>query len=193
MSDTTRRRKRRSLSRSEQMARIRGKDTAPEIMLRRALWARGCRYRLRARTPVGRPDLVFPIQRVAVFVDGCYWHGCPQHYPCPKSNEDFWSSKLASNVSRDARQSAALSDAGWSVVHVWEHEVNEDLDKAVALVFAAVKGVATDWRRQQRVLRVISLENGCERRELVELAAPDLIVSTVEGPRITKKVRRRAQ
>lgn len=189
----THRNKKGPLSRSEQMSHIKGKDTDPEVTLRRALWARGLRYRLHATTPACRPDIVFPTRQVAVFVDGCFWHGCPQHYPCPRSNEDFWSNKLASNVGRDARQSAALADAGWSVVRVWEHEVIEELDNAVARVVEAICGEGDDWRHLKRVLRVVALGDGRERRELVELVTPTLVVSVHEGPRITDKARPRAR
>src|SRR5688572_18812214 len=122
------------LNRSEQMARIKGFDTSPEIALRRALWARGLRYRLKIRTPGGRPDVVFPTERLAVFIDGCFWHGCPLHYASPRSRKDFWSAKLAENIDRDWRQSTALQAAGWCVVRLWEHEVVLDLVRAAKQV-----------------------------------------------------------
>ncbi|HYO69174.1 MAG TPA: very short patch repair endonuclease, partial [Archangium sp.] len=85
------------LTRSEQMSRIRGKDTSPERLLRSALWRAGLRFRLQSRTPYGRPDVVFSKARVAVFIDGCFWHGCPDHYVRPRTRNDFWSSKLLEN------------------------------------------------------------------------------------------------
>src|SRR5262245_52552772 len=112
-----------SLSRSQQMARIRAKNTRLERYLRSALWRGGLRYRLYARTPAGRPDIVFPKQRVAVFIDGCFWHGCPEHYVFPRTRRDFWLAKLKANVERDQRQMRALSEAGWAAVRVWEHDV----------------------------------------------------------------------
>lgn len=181
------------LSRSAQMSRIKGKDTTPEISLRRALWANGLRYRIREGAPVGRPDVVFPARRVAVFVDGCFWHGCPLHYPCPRSNEEFWSNKLVSNVRRDAHQSKDLADAGWSVIRIWEHEVIEDLDNVVARITATLGGADDDWRHHRRVIRVIAIGDATERRELIDLEAPTLVVSVHEGPRITDKARPRAR
>jgi DNA mismatch endonuclease, patch repair protein len=112
------------------MSRIRGKNTRPEMRLRLALWAVGLRYRIHARLP-GRPDVVFPSARVAVFVDGCFWHGCPDHGVKPKTNAQFWEEKIASNAARDRRNNAALQEAGWSIVRIWEHELRGDLTGVV--------------------------------------------------------------
>ena len=116
-----------ALSRSEQMARIRSTDTRPECELRRALWVRGLRYRLNVRTPFGIPDLTFKSKRVVVFVDGCFWHGCPVHYLRPKTRADYWSEKLRMNVLRDQRQTTDFETDGWRVVRIWEHEIAQDL------------------------------------------------------------------
>jgi DNA mismatch endonuclease, patch repair protein len=103
----------------------RQRDTPSEIKLRSALHRLGLRFRLHRPiegVPRVRPDIVFVSAKVAVFVDGCFWHGCPQHGTWPKANNDWWRKKLESNIKRDRRQDAALSAAGWSVVRVWEHE-----------------------------------------------------------------------
>ena len=134
-----------ALNRSEQMARIRSKDTRPECELRRALWARGLRYRLNVRTPFGVPDLTFNSNRVVVFVDGCFWHGCPLHYLRPKTRADYWSNKLSMNVSRDQRQTTDFESHGWRVVRIWEHEIAQDLPSAVETVGRALSGA--QWRR----------------------------------------------
>ncbi|NBD09109.1 DNA mismatch endonuclease Vsr [Corallococcus sp. c25j21] len=177
------------LTRSEQMARIRGTDTSPEVTLRRALWSRGLRYRLHERTPAGRPDVALPASRVAVFIDGCFWHGCPFHYARPRSREEFWSAKLAANIDRDARQSALLEEAGWRVVRIWEHEVVEELASAVDRVERAVRGGGSPWAGQRRVRRVMEVGGGLERREIVALCAPSDVVEVSEGPRVTAKAR----
>lgn len=110
------------------LARMRGqarRDTAPEVELRRRLYASGLRYRVGFRPlPAMRrtADVAFPRQRVAVFVDGCFWHQCPDHGTRPRANAEFWDSKLARNVARDRETDAALGKAGWVVVRVWEHE-----------------------------------------------------------------------
>lgn len=114
-------------------------DTKPEMALRSALHAMGYRYRkdFRLDLPLRRvrPDIAFTSRRVAVFVDGCFWHACPEHGSAPKSNQWYWSPKLAKNVERDRAADAALEQAGWTVVRLWEHVPLAD---AVALVIGAV-------------------------------------------------------
>lgn len=110
------------LTRSEQMRRVRGKDSGAEVALRSALHAKGLRFRLQRRVEGVRVDIVFVHQRVAIFVDGCFWHGCPRHATYPKSNTTYWLPKLAENMARDGRQTTRLRRAGWRVVRVWEHD-----------------------------------------------------------------------
>lgn len=119
--------------RSRCMSRIKGKDTKPELVLRRALWAQGLRYRLNYKLP-GRPDIVFIGARVVVFVDGCFWHGCPIHSVQPKSNVEFWKSKLSGNKERDLLVSSRLEAMGWRVLRFWEHEISEELGAVVQRV-----------------------------------------------------------
>lgn len=118
-------------------------DTKPEIDLRRALHRRGLRYRVGMPVP-GAPrrtiDIAFSKSRVAVFVDGCFWHGCPDHGVAPKNNSEWWSLKLMGNRQRDESTNALLSAAGWRVVRVWEHQ---PLDDQVAAVLGALKGAET--------------------------------------------------
>jgi DNA mismatch endonuclease (patch repair protein) len=106
----------------------RKRDTRPELSLRRAVHAAGLRYRVATRPLPGRPwtaDLVFRPARVAVFLDGCYWHGCPEHYNPPRTNSGYWSSKIGRNRSRDALVDSELQAAGWSPLRIWEHEPTE--------------------------------------------------------------------
>jgi DNA mismatch endonuclease, patch repair protein len=118
-------------------------DTKPELALRRALHRQGYRYRKDYRLDLTgarvRPDIAFTARRVAVFVDGCFWHCCPQHGTQPAANTWYWAPKLARNVERDRAADAALAEAGWRVVRVWEHE---SLDGAVAAVVSALSGPA---------------------------------------------------
>lgn len=120
------------------MSRVKNRNTEPELRLRRALWAAGLRYRLRYKLQ-GKPDLVFVSHRLAVFVDGCFWHGCPEHATQPKANGGFWREKLAENVQRDRRVNAALEVASWRVLRFWEHEVERDVDQAVQRIIQALK------------------------------------------------------
>jgi DNA mismatch endonuclease (patch repair protein) len=119
------------------MSRVRSRDTRPELRLRRALWAAGLRYRLRSRLP-GKPDLVFPSKRVAVFMDSCFWHRCPLHGTKPKTNAAFWEQKLSSNVRRDRRVNAELAGWGWVVLRVWQHELKDGIAEIVERVMVAL-------------------------------------------------------
>lgn len=112
------------LQRSYCMSRIRGRDTSPEVQLRKALWRLGFRYRTKSSLP-GKPDLVFPRYRTVLFIDGCFWHRCPQHFTRPRSNNAFWKRKIATNVKRDRRVNRELIRLGWCVLRVWEHEVRK--------------------------------------------------------------------
>ena len=103
----------------------RSRDTRPEVALRSAVHALGLRYRVAARPlrDVRRTaDLVFRPRRIAVFVDGCFWHGCPDHFVTPRTNADYWAAKILRNQTRDAETDAVLATEGWTVVRVWEHE-----------------------------------------------------------------------
>lgn len=111
--------------RSAHMAKIRSKDTKPELQLRRALHAAGYRYRLHDKALPGRPDLVFAGRRKVIFVNGCFWHGhdCPVGSRLPKSNTSFWADKRRRNQERDGSQRIQLAELGWSYLDVWECEV----------------------------------------------------------------------
>lgn len=113
------------LTRSENMSRIRGKDTQPEMTVRRTFWAAGLRYRLHDKRLLGNPDLVFPSRRAIVFVHGCFWHcheGCG-NFRIPKTRTEWWAAKLARNKARDVEVRAELEAAGWRVFVIWECEV----------------------------------------------------------------------
>lgn len=124
----------RSLTRSEIMKRVKSKGSAAELALRSALHAEKLRYRLHRRVESINVDIVFPGPKVAVFVDGCFWHGCPEHATIPKSNQDYWLPKLAENKKRDERQSNHLKASGWKVVRVWEHEDPKLASKRIAAI-----------------------------------------------------------
>lgn len=126
--------------RSETMRRVRAKDTSCEMLLRRELHRRGLRYRLHTNLP-GKPDLVFASARVVVFVDGCFWHGCPEHCRLPATNREYWERKIARNRERDEAATLALADAGWKVIRIWEHQI------------ASPAGLRASSRRVQRAVR----------------------------------------
>lgn len=113
----------------------RSRDTSPELAVRRLLHAAGLRYRVAFRPlPNLRrtADIVFTKPRIAVFIDGCYWHACPEHRTVARSNAVYWSEKLARNVARDADTTSQLEEAGWTVLRFWEHEDPADVAATVA-------------------------------------------------------------
>lgn len=120
------------------MRACRSRDTAPERALRSVLHRSGLRYRVHARPEHGIPrraDIVFRRERVAVFVDGCFWHACSQHKSAPAWNAEYWRAKLLRNVARDRDTDERLRNVGWSVLRIWEHEALRD---GVALVLDAL-------------------------------------------------------
>lgn len=120
--------------RRKNMQANRRRDTQPELRVRSLLHSAGLRYRVDApplSTLRSRADVVFARSRVAVFIDGCYWHGCPEHYRVPRVNTNYWAPKIEGNRERDRRVDRALVDAGWTVLRFWEHEPPEDIAATV--------------------------------------------------------------
>lgn len=129
------------------MVANRSRDTGPELAVRRAVHRRGFRYRVNAEPWRGmgrRADLVFRPVRTAVFVDGCYWHGCPEHGTQPATNRQFWAGKVRRNQERDRETDARLAEAGWTVLRVWEHE---DAEEAAERIAATVRAEREERRR----------------------------------------------
>lgn len=107
---------------SAQMKRMPRASSGPELAIRKELHRRGLRFRVNYSKLPGRPDIAFTRARVAVFVDGCFWHSCPEHGILPKNNREWWRAKLARNVERDTEKDVLLRELGWVVLHFWEHE-----------------------------------------------------------------------
>ncbi|MEU2976122.1 very short patch repair endonuclease [Streptomyces hirsutus] len=125
------------------MSRQGSRDTAPEVAVRRILHAAGLRYRVNVPVP-GMPrrtiDIAFTKARIAIFLDGCFWHGCPQHATQPKANAAWWRAKLDKNMARDRETSEHLRELGWTVLRFWEHEAPAAIALAVREVRAAANG-----------------------------------------------------
>lgn len=113
--------------RSAVMRRVKGRDTSPELKVRKALTALGARYRLNRKDLPGTPDIVMAGRRLAIFVHGCFWHGhdCARGSRVPKANREYWTAKVARNVARDARTAAELTAAGWRVETIWECDLKD--------------------------------------------------------------------
>lgn len=139
---------------SRRMRQVRRRDTGPELRLRSELHRRGLRFRVDVPVPFlprHRADVVFGPAKVAVFVDGCFWHGCPLHGVVPKSNSAWWAAKTERVRQRDRRTDAAFLARGWAVVRVWEHDdVVLAADRVEAVVRAARRGDRPDARRTRR-------------------------------------------
>lgn len=175
------------LTRSQQMARIHGTNTQPEILLQSALAEAGFVPAEHPMPLAGRPDIVLERERIAIFIDGCFWHGCPDHYVRPRTRTEFWSSKLRSNVERDQRQTLELEAAGWRVLRFWEHEVFEAVGAAVDRIRRATLAPPVDDDPAWRVVVVVPV-GGDDRevRTMQALRNPDLEFQ-VEQPRSTRK------
>ncbi|WP_304319695.1 very short patch repair endonuclease [Phocaeicola plebeius] len=121
--------------RSRCMAAIRGKDTKPEILVRKFLFSKGLRYRLNNRKLPGSPDIVLKKYKTVIFVDGCFWHGhegC-KYFRLPKSNTPFWEAKITRNIERDKETTQALTALGWKVIRIWECELRNKSNREAAL------------------------------------------------------------
>lgn len=128
----------------KRMQATRQRDTDCEMLVRRALWARGLRYRVNLRISksiTSRPDIVFSRARVALFINGCYWHACPLHGTVPKTNSQWWSEKFEANRARDQRADATLRSEGWTVIRAWEHEEPNAVANTVAAALQQIYDV----------------------------------------------------
>ncbi|QQG48730.1 MAG: very short patch repair endonuclease [archaeon] len=125
--------------RSLNMSRIRGRNTSPERIVRAGLKdAKITDYRIHSSLP-GKPDIVFPKARLAVFIDGCFWHRCPEDYQEPDTRKDFWRKKIAGNVLRDRHVDGILTGTGWTVMRIWEHDVKARPEHVIRLLAAGLK------------------------------------------------------
>jgi DNA mismatch endonuclease, patch repair protein len=118
---------------SKVMSSIRAKNTKPEIALRKALWKNGLQgYRLHWKKVAGRPDIAYPKRKIAIFVNGCYWHRCPHCNPSfPKTNKNFWQKKFQDNAERDQRKNKELKKDGWIVIVVWECQIKDNMNRVI--------------------------------------------------------------
>jgi len=130
---------------SRNMKNVRTRDTGPELAVRRLLFANGLRYRVNYKPSspkLGRSsiDIAFPGKRLAVFIDGCFWHSCPEHGSVPKANNKWWQKKLAENVERDEKVTNTLKEGGWRVQRFWSHESPEDVCQLIQ------KAIRDTWK-----------------------------------------------
>jgi DNA mismatch endonuclease, patch repair protein len=116
------------------MSRIRAKNTGPEVKLRKLLYANGARgYRIHYKLS-GKPDIVFTRKKIAIFIDGCFWHKCPVCFHAPETRKEFWMKKIQSNIDRDKKVDEKLKIDGWTVIRIWEHEVRKKPEHVVSKI-----------------------------------------------------------
>jgi len=126
-------------TRSRVMSKIRSKNTQPELQLRKLLWSKGLRgYRIHNKNLPGNPDIAFSKKKIAIFIDGCFWHGCPICYVEPKTNRDYWLPKIRNTIERDNTQQKELESAGWVVIRIWEHDIKNDVQNAVDTIIEKI-------------------------------------------------------
>lgn len=125
--------------RRKNMQAIRAKETALEIMVRKELWKKGIRYRKNVRDLMGVPDIAIKKHKLVIFLDSCYWHGCPEHGVMPKSNREFWEKKIKRNIERDTEVTSYYRSRNWTILRFWEHEVKQDLDGIIDRIIKAIR------------------------------------------------------
>jgi DNA mismatch endonuclease (patch repair protein) len=155
------------------MQRQRRKDTEPELLIRRALHRAGLRYRVGVPVPGLRRrtiDIAFTRIKLAVFVDGCFWHGCPEHATWPKANAGWWEAKILKNRSRDRETNVRLQEAGWRVVRIWEHEPP---DQAATHLLETVAVLRGDRPGADTVQPAVTSEQTASRTSSVAGQSPD--------------------
>lgn len=129
MADTFSREKR-----SEIMSRVKSKDSSIEKILRKELWKKGFRYRKNSSKYFGKPDIIFKKYKIVIFIDSCFWHGCPKHFRMPSSNQEYWKTKITRNKGRDKEINSYYRKGKWKIIRLWEHDILDDLPKCLNLI-----------------------------------------------------------
>ena len=132
--------------RSKTMGAIRAQSKL-ENLFSKALWRRGLRFRKNVRKLRGTPDIAIQKYKVVIFVDSCFWHGCPIHFKRPQSNQEFWDAKIARNRERDKEVDAHYIEMGWHVLRIWEHEIRKNLDETVDSTLEFVQAAMREYRK----------------------------------------------
>jgi DNA mismatch endonuclease, patch repair protein len=159
----------------------RSRDTAPELAVRREVHRRGLRYRVASRPLPGlrrTADLVFSRARVAVFIDGCFWHGCPTHHRLPATNRSYWEPKVERNKARDLETTAVLERAGWTVLRFWEHE---DAEAVADAVERAVRSARPDARGRLAAAATVDDPAAAPDARASDCATPDGVAQRRPG------------
>lgn len=116
------------------MKKLKDKDTKIEVTVRKRLWSDGYRYRKNNRKLYGTPDISFPTLKIVIFLDSCFWHGCPVHFKMPKTNQKYWMQKIGRNIERDRAVTKHYVEEGWIILRFWEHEIIVDLNQVTKTI-----------------------------------------------------------
>ncbi|WP_081442661.1 MULTISPECIES: very short patch repair endonuclease [Alicyclobacillus] len=139
--------------RSEIMRAVRAKDTSLELMVRRAEWAKGVRFRVNAKDLPGKPYIAIKRVKLDIFIDSCFWDRCSKHGRIPKSNIEFWRNKIKRNMERDKKVLNQYQTMGWDVLHIWEHEIRDNLERVVDAIVGRIQTLRSNNGRS-------TIENG---------------------------------
>lgn len=120
-----------SEKRSQVMRAVKSKDSKIEVKVRSALWQLGFRFRKNVNTLPGKPDIVFSKKKAVIFIDSCFWHGCPKHLRKPSSNQEYWNKKIARNIERDVEVNTIYQNMNWKLLRIWEHELKESFHDCI--------------------------------------------------------------
>ncbi|WP_214761749.1 very short patch repair endonuclease [Exiguobacterium sp. s129] len=142
--------------------KVRGKDTKMELKVRKALWHRGLRYRKNYKKLLGTPDIAFPNQKLVIFLDSCFWHGCPLHYREPKSNQEFWNEKIKRNQERDAEQTEHYVCQGWTILRFWEHEIASDFERVINDIVTTYDQLNKKRNRDENRQELLDVDDLCD-------------------------------
>ena len=151
------------VDRSSNMAAIKGEDTKPEMIVRKYLFSKGLRYRLHIRSLPGNPDIFLPKYKTVVFINGCFWHGhegC-KYYRLPKSNVEFWETKITNNINRDFLNEIKLKELGWRVIRIWECEIKmvKDRNKSLERLYNQIVKKPTQYHENEIPIQIAAEES----------------------------------
>lgn len=126
-------------NRRKAMSSVKSKETKLETKVTKYLWTKGLRYRKNVKDLYGTPDIAIKSRKVVVFIDSCYWHGCPEHCRLPVSNNEYWQAKIERNAARDCKVTAYYRDKGWRVIRIWEHDLKDSFEDVMNKLLAELK------------------------------------------------------
>ncbi|MGG2482818.1 very short patch repair endonuclease [Brevibacillus borstelensis] len=125
--------------RSKLMQAVKGKNTLLESKVTKELWHKGLRFRKNVKSLTGKPDVAIKKYKIVMFIDSCFWHGCPLHCKIPKSNVEYWTSKIQRNIQRDLEVNEYYKKIGWNVIRIWEHELKNDFQGTIDKIVLKIK------------------------------------------------------